>query len=172
MSERKTEVENIFLSMGSVTVGLLSLTTLLLSVGVSFGEDTCEWDVDVDNDTLTLNLEALESLTEPIKCALDGSGIPFDFTSQFELVYTPCKNGVNCSIPNKNIHNATMVSQYFNKSLPSCAAYLAVWDSGTPQPIYVENKITKKQQYIFEYKNGLKELHGNCTQGRYLNVMC
>merc|ERR1712228_36213 len=64
----------------------------------------------------------------------------------------------------------TMVSQISNisYSMPSCAAYLGLWDMGKTAPISNINS-NKKEQYIFEYKNGYKSSE-NCTNGRWLNV--
>mmetsp|Transcript_23550 Transcript_23550/g.37420 ORF Transcript_23550/g.37420 Transcript_23550/m.37420 type:complete len:287 (+) Transcript_23550:47-907(+) len=156
--------------MATRFICLIVRFSCLLSVIASNNDNTCEWQVDVDNDTLTLNLQRLQTLSQPIRCALDSYSSSFSIAADWELVYTPCRNGVNCSI-SKDEFNATMVSQLTtNKSLPSCAAYLGVWDSGKTQPIYVENEAQQKEQYVFEYKNGYKQKSGNCTAGRYLNV--
>eukprot|EP00483_Globobulimina_turgida_P000323 UN00323 len=145
------------------------LSTIIFSLCDGDGDAHCQWDVKVKNKTMTLDLQRLQNLNKPIECELDSLSKTHKIDADWFLVYTPCRNGVNCSIPEKNVHNSTMVSQISNKSLPSCAAYLGVWDAGKTQPIYDINKFNK-EQYIFEYKNGYKQTNGNCTNGRYLNV--
>ena len=160
-----------------------SLFSFLLSMvhflSPSYSDEYCQWPVKVNNFTMTLNLERLQHLNSPIECALDASSSssanPFQFNADWVLLYTPCRNGVNCSIPDNNILNATMVSQISNisYSMPSasCAAYLGVWDMGKTAPISDINA-NGKEQYVFEYKNGYKSSKEseNCTNGRWLNV--
>eukprot|EP01083_Nonionella_stella_P302995 1047031_1 len=132
---------------------------LLISFWLCYGDGTCNWNVHLNNKTLAFNLETLQKLNEPIECAL---------ASDWRLMYTPCRNGLNCSIQNGSMSNISMVAQVINGTNPSCAAYLGIWDSGKTQPLYkLKNNI---EQFTFEYTNGLEPNHTNCTNGRWINV--
>lgn len=152
---------------------LLPLVILFVLTWIGDTTNTCEWDVNVDNQNLTLDLQAIAG--QKLQCALDGSSHshPFGgFEANWMLVYTPCDNGFNCSVLNgtdpRNVTQPTMVSQLQTNKSRSCIPVLP-WDSGKTGPIYVYNDNTKKQQYIFEYKNGFPS-SGNCTKERHLNV--